>query len=307
MNIVKQNMLMTSELIKIMKLLEEKGIEAISFKGPVLSQMVYGNITLRQYCDLDILVASVDLEKASRILLKSNYKEIYELEEYQKEKLKDVVHDITMINIKNGINIELHWTLSSGEFFIDLEKLDYKSDIKKYELSNSNINIFSNEKLFIYLCIHGYKHLWERIEWLVDIYYMIEKKNIDLEKVVQLSRTVDSERIVLSTLIICQKMFNLKLKIKDNLFQDKKMVSKTLGFYQKLIKSYTSTNNSNNNRKVSSNQFFLLKSFDNRLKYIKSFFIPTQKDLEIIKLPNFLYYLYYVVRPFNIIIRYFKG
>ena len=56
MGISQRNMLMSAELIRIMKLLEENGIEALAFKGPTLSQMAYGDITLRQYVDLDILV-----------------------------------------------------------------------------------------------------------------------------------------------------------------------------------------------------------------------------------------------------------
>ena len=74
MDIVKQNMLMTSELIKVIKILEENGIEAISFKGPVLSQMAYGDVVSRQYCDLDILVKEKDLNKSFDILVENSSK-----------------------------------------------------------------------------------------------------------------------------------------------------------------------------------------------------------------------------------------
>ena len=49
MRISQRNMLMSAELIRIMKLLKENNIEALAFKGPTLSQMAYGDITLRQY------------------------------------------------------------------------------------------------------------------------------------------------------------------------------------------------------------------------------------------------------------------
>jgi hypothetical protein len=307
MDLVKTNMLMTSELIKVSNLLEENGIKSIAFKGPTLSQMAYGDVISRQYVDLDVLVDESLLKDAQKILEVNNYLPRYDLEEYQKENLKDVVHDISMINKSNGINIELHWTLSSGEFFIDLEKLEYMSDTKKYNLLNHDINIFTNEKLFIYLCVHGYKHLWERIEWLVDIYYLISKENIDLEKVVEISKSVNADRIVLSTLIICQKMFDLKIEFKLNYIKDKKLIYKSYTFYEILIKRYSFVKSKNNNREISYEQFYMLKSFNNRIKYIKSFFIPTQKDLEIIKLPKYFYFIYYLFRPINIIIRYFKG
>ena len=39
---VGRNMLMSAELIKVMALLEENGIKALTFKGPALAQMAYG-------------------------------------------------------------------------------------------------------------------------------------------------------------------------------------------------------------------------------------------------------------------------
>jgi len=63
MIIAQRNMLMSAELIRIMQLLEKNSIEALAFKGPALSQMAYGDITLRQYTDLDILVKKEDIYK----------------------------------------------------------------------------------------------------------------------------------------------------------------------------------------------------------------------------------------------------
>jgi len=297
---------MTNELINVTKLLKENGIESIAFKGPVLSHLAYGDVVSRQYVDLDILVDKSLLIKTQDILESNNYFQKYKLEEYQKEKLKDVVHDISFTNKKNNVDIELHWTLSSGEFFIDLEKLNYLEDIKKYYINNSEVNIFLNEKLFIYLCVHGYKHLWERIEWLVDIYYLLEKNNLNIEKIIKMSREIDSDRIVLSTLVICQKLFGFTVKLKNILDEDYNLITKSNHFYDKLIKDYCLNNNNNNNREISFSQFYMLKSFSYRKKYVISFFIPTQKDFEVIKLPRFLYFIYYLIRPINIIIRYFK-
>ncbi|MBD3790221.1 MAG: nucleotidyltransferase family protein, partial [Campylobacterales bacterium] len=55
MSISRRNMLMSAELLRIMKLLEANNIEALAFKGPALAQMAYGNITMRQFGDLDVL------------------------------------------------------------------------------------------------------------------------------------------------------------------------------------------------------------------------------------------------------------
>lgn len=305
-NIIKQNLLMTSELIKVMKLINQSNINAITFKGPILSHMAYGDLVSRQYVDLDILVNINDINSVQKLLKDNNYEELHNLDEYQKENLKELVHDIAFVNKTNGINVELHWTLTSSEFFIDLEKLEYLKNIKKYNINNNEINIFSNEKLFIYLCVHGYKHLWERIEWLVDIYYLIEKENIDLENVIKLSKLIDADRIVLSTLIICENLFDLDIRLKYLTTEDKKLNKVTNKMLNKILKDYMSINEKIHSKKFSKTHLYMLKTKENQIKYLKSFLNPTEYDYEKVKISSKFHFLYYLLRPFNIIIKSFN-
>src|SRR2546427_4838564 len=50
----RSNFLLTEELLRLLDLLTSHGIRAIPFKGPALAASVYGNIALRQFCDLDL-------------------------------------------------------------------------------------------------------------------------------------------------------------------------------------------------------------------------------------------------------------
>ena len=47
------NLLLTGALLKLLRLFEAHNIPAMPFKGPVLTAMAYGNITLRQFSDMD--------------------------------------------------------------------------------------------------------------------------------------------------------------------------------------------------------------------------------------------------------------
>lgn len=50
------NLFLTKELLKLLNLFESHSIPAIPYKGPVLAVSAYGNLSLRQISDLDILV-----------------------------------------------------------------------------------------------------------------------------------------------------------------------------------------------------------------------------------------------------------
>ena len=53
---IQHNLLLTQELFKLLTLFQKHKIPAIPFKGPVLAVSVYGNLALRPFCDLDILI-----------------------------------------------------------------------------------------------------------------------------------------------------------------------------------------------------------------------------------------------------------
>lgn len=306
MNIVKQNMLMTSELIKVIKELEKNNIQAISFKGPVLSEIGYGNITVRQYMDLDILVNQKDLENASIYFLNNDYQEVYDFEEYQKENLKNTGHDRSFINRTTGVKIELHWTLSSSEFFIDLEKLNYHDNCKTLSLKNHDLRTLSNEIHFIYLCIHGNKHMWERIEWLLDLVLFIKKEKLDLVKILILSQDIDADRIVLSSLMICKHFFSINLPAELDKNIDKKLQDITNKYTAKLCNDYKKQKDNIHNKQISYIQWYMLKTYSNRLKYIKSLFLPTEKDYMQMNIKKEFHFIYFFLRPLNIIFRIIK-
>ncbi len=50
-------------------------------------------------------------------------------------------------------------------------------------ISNIQLKIFKNELTLLYLSIHGTKHNWERVEWLVDIVKLVENTQLNWNEV----------------------------------------------------------------------------------------------------------------------------
>src|SRR6266481_4525680 len=62
------SLLLTGELVRLLKTFNENGIKAVPYKGPAIAVKLYGNLALRQFCDLDILVRQSDVWKASELI-----------------------------------------------------------------------------------------------------------------------------------------------------------------------------------------------------------------------------------------------
>lgn len=70
----RRNLFLTGELLKLLHLFEEHKIPAIPYKGPAIASSVYGDLALRQFSDLDILIKRQDVLKAGDILVSFGYR-----------------------------------------------------------------------------------------------------------------------------------------------------------------------------------------------------------------------------------------
>ncbi len=70
---VSRNEFLAQELVKVNQLLEENGIEVLNWKGPTLAIQAYGDLSLRQFKDLDTFVRHEDLEKAKDLHTEYNF------------------------------------------------------------------------------------------------------------------------------------------------------------------------------------------------------------------------------------------
>src|SRR5262245_9722910 len=53
---LQRNLLCTRELLRLLQILQNNGIAVMTFKGPVLASSAYGNLSLREFNDLDLMV-----------------------------------------------------------------------------------------------------------------------------------------------------------------------------------------------------------------------------------------------------------
>ena len=298
MDIVKKNMLMTAELIKVMKLLEENNIDAIAFKGPTLSQMAYEDITLRQYVDLDILIKKDDIYKVYD-LLKNTHKRSLNLTKSQESTWFKYAHDLGLTS-KNGIHIEFHWRMLDSDHPINLKDINFFGSKSSHTINNYNITTISNEEFLIYLCVHGSKHMFERIEWIVDIDKFIKTQSINWDKFNNLLKGKNYQEFVYLGLYLSNSLFSTPLdKIDYSLSKEIEMVKSHIF---NLWNQNINFNNKNNMK-------YMLKLFNSKIdtiKYMHKIYLkPTFTEYWYIDLPKQLYFLYYPIRQYLLMKKYF--
>ena len=158
-------MKLTAELIRIHKLFTENGIDYISLKGPALSQQIYGDYTIRSSRDLDILVKVDDLDKVNSILNDNGYyTDVNNFDNHNKAH-----HDISFVNKKLEIQIEIHTRLFSFDKLYNYSNTELFKNKETIILNNYNISILEKKTNYEYLYIHAQKHSWELFYWITDL------------------------------------------------------------------------------------------------------------------------------------------
>lgn len=295
--IARRNMLVTSELMKIIHLLRENSIKALAFKGPTLSQMAYGDITLRQYGDLDILIKKEDIDKINVLFKESGYQHLLPLTSVQSSIRLKYAKDLSFIHPSKGIHIEMHWAFLNQNYPIQMDLENFWLETQEIKLNDSTMHTFSNENLLVYLAIHGSRHLWERIAWIKDIDLLIQKNEINWEKLINKVGGTGFEKMVYLALHLNVILFQTALP--TSIHHEIKKYPQIVPLTHFVFESWITQKNSFQTTYM---QTKLLPGFKDKFIYLRTRLLqPSLDEYLYVNLPKGLQWGYYFIKPYRLI------
>lgn len=153
---------LAAKLEGLLKQFAERGIDVLPLKGPVLAERLYGNATMRSSNDLDLLVRREDFQRAELLLTDRGFVAREAADDYHRR----FVHD--------GVPVELHFEVASPRYFpFDLEGV--WSRARRAEFRGHPVHIVSTDDLVLFLCLHGLKHGFSRLIWILDVARALEQ------------------------------------------------------------------------------------------------------------------------------------
>ena len=134
------------------------------FKGLLTARDIYGDIGLRSFSDLDLLVKKNQALKASNLLKNQGFFPEIALDQRQAEKYIQVEDNMSFRFKENSLTVELHWEMSGYYLSKPLFFEDLEARAGNIEIHNQHFLNLSSEDLLLYLCVHGAKHGWKYLE-----------------------------------------------------------------------------------------------------------------------------------------------
>ncbi len=211
-----RNLLLTRELVSILQLFEENGIDAIPLKGPTLATLAFGDLALREFGDLDILLRHNDILKAAALLAGREYELecSFTPEQLEKELRSEHIHHLALARANGRIKVELHWELMQACYFFTPGLDEVWSRRTECSFGGAQVTGLDPEDLLIFLCLHGWKHRWLKLGWIADLAGLI-RNTPTIEWTILLQRASDAgaRRRVLLGLGLAQRLLHTPLPV----------------------------------------------------------------------------------------------
>ncbi|MFN8441332.1 MAG: nucleotidyltransferase family protein [Caldilineaceae bacterium] len=318
---IQGNLFLTKELVTLLNLFSQQKIVAIPYKGPVLAAAVYGDLTLRSFNDLDILVQEADVVRAMELLQVQGYQLIRPLslahlaKELQPEQIRKLVansswaYQLVMAHSTRKIVVELHWRIVPRYTFA-AACAELWENQHPVSIAGATVSTFSPENLLWFLCVHGSKHQWERLSWICDIAQLLHTyPGLDWRWLIDYAKQKGISRRLYLGLLLAHKLLNAPLPQSIQTELAAGPVLQTLA--RTAIKAISDESDTDSEQSHLSGLPFQVRTMDrnvDRARYVASIvgllLTPTAEDRNLLRLPSLFSPLYYLVRPLRLGVSY---
>lgn len=298
-----RNTLVAGELTRLARLFESEGVPLLAYKGPALAQQAFGDITLRRYVDLDVIVRRDDVRRAGELLESQGYVKPEGLTETHEEFLLRLQHNLAYTRDGGLMIVELHWEVAPAHFAAVAIGEGVWERAASVKIFGTNVRCPSPEDLVLALSVHGTKHLWERLAWVCDVAALVNSRpEFDWSLLLSLATEARVERMLRLALRLAQGLAGAKLP--EGLFDksDDAVLTELSEEVVAVMFSGVEYEPISFIRNVS----FNLRArghLREQLAYLRFILTPTDGDLAAVSLPAGMSFAYYLLRPLRLALK----
>jgi hypothetical protein len=277
---------LTAALVEILRLFQAEGIAALPYKGPILAAQAYGDLSMRQFDDIDIVVPQREMAKAQEIVLGLGYTAKFP-GVFSPGNSYPIPGEYKYYSETRDAIVELHTEFTLRHFPVTCNFDDFYARSVELNLGGHHVRTFSPEDALLAICVHGSKDFWERLSWIADV-----AESLRVERMLRVGRALAAR--VLGTQLPDEMNGSVR---KDRVAEAiaEKLAGKLLGGTEPPMGA--------------------LERFHLRRRMVSGFFpgwryalrlafAPAEEDWTTVQLPRPLAPLYVLLRPFRLMRKY---
>ena len=277
-------------------------VPVVPFQGPELAIRLYGDVTARQFEHLNLLVRRADFDDAKRCLLAAGYRPNKSLTRLQ-ERAEIANRGALEFKLPDSeFTVDLHWRFAERFVSADFDIEPVWRSLERTSLSEEDIATLSAEETLLLLCILGGKHHWPALCWVSDVARLVVRyDDLDWQEICSEAERIGACRFLGVGLLLADRLLAAPIpgSILTVLLRDPQC--------QELVKRYHENffiERRSDDWDLLQNDIVFRERFIDRLVYfIRRLTLPFDKDWDVVRLPDFLFPLYYVLKPIRFVLQ----
>ena len=297
---------LTGELLKVLAAFETRGVLALPYKGPVVAMQAYGDLSLRPFEDVDILIPQRDMPNAHDVMIGLGYQpSLSWLAGATARNFPAAIPgEYKYYSAERDAIVEIHTERTLRHFPIQPDLDDFAHHGVNIALSGREILTLCPEDALVALCVHGAKDFWARLIWVVDISEMIQSHpQLDWDRLWRRAESLQAQRMVSLGLVLARQVLGARIPRDSKLARDDQETFE-------MVKHFTRELFAREGQPWSAAERFTF-----RRRCVPGYFAgwryalrlttaPAQDDLEMVRLPRYLQPLYTLLRPLRLLWKY---
>ncbi len=172
------NLLLSTELRTLLLECQQRGIPCIPIRGPVLAEQLYGDRSVRQMDDLDLLVHRKDLPAIKNIFKQFGYRQHEQRPGFH----EDFSYALEFVHPIHSFLVEPHWTLAYPPH-LEIEPMrPVWMRCQRRRWMDIDIHCLSWEDLILHLCLHiQHKGRQAPLLWFYELDLLTRRHELRLD------------------------------------------------------------------------------------------------------------------------------
>jgi putative nucleotidyltransferase-like protein len=191
------------ELVRILSLFEEQGIPAVPYKGPTLAQRLYGDLSMREFGDLDIMIPERDVPRAQDLIRCQGYTFAFLKNAAMLAPYIRANRELQFRRFDGGA-LELHWRFAMRQACVKHDPERFLERLETISLVGAQVPSLPLEVYLLILAMHATKHKWRQLKLICDFAEIVGQPGLDWQYVLREADDLGLKRMLAVGILLAE-------------------------------------------------------------------------------------------------------
>jgi putative nucleotidyltransferase-like protein len=297
-----RNLIFTRKLLALLDAFEGEGIAVVPLKGPVLAEMLYTDPVLRPFSDLDLLVRKQDVGAALGVLTREGYRLGAHLARLSVRSLLRIEFEV-LLKQEQTPPVDLQWEIGLADYPFGYDPEILWRSLGRTRIAGREAACLSPESLMLFLCVHGAKHAWSRLHWVADV-ARLARLQTDWQGTLEFASEAGCVRPVLLGLRLAHQLAGAA--VPEAILQRAGEVEAVRQLSDQVVSRLNRVPPEEpDGVELTAFNAQMAEQWWKKVRHHAGMLrAPTDEELKLVALPEWLFFLYYPLRAMRLVLKY---